>query len=78
MLLGEYMLYKKVVQGFFILMVVTFSYSADSTIKIVASPPVVTTNSPIITDKNDSKGLKKQQKVIQPNTTWSKIKDLFM
>ncbi|MBN1577677.1 MAG: hypothetical protein JW913_14050 [Chitinispirillaceae bacterium] len=72
------MVYKKVFKGIFILMVVTFSYSADSTVKNVSSQPVITANSTIIAKKNNDKGLKKQQKVTKPNTTWSKIKDLFM
>ena len=72
------MLYKKIMGGIFILIVVSVSYSTDSTIKSVSPQPVITTNSPIIVNKNANKGLKKQQKIKRPQTTWSKIKDLFM
>ena len=68
---------KNILKGFFVLMVVACAYSADTTTKAVPQT-VLTTNSPVITNKSEEKSLKKQQTVNRPNTTWSKIKDLFM
>ena len=64
---------------FFIITVAVCAYSADSSGTVITTtPPVSTDNPQVIANKTEDKGLKKQQKIKQPSTTWSKIKDLFM
>ena len=65
---------KSCLKSLLVVAVVSFAYSANTTSKVVAQPPVL---SSIKSDGNGN-GLKKQQNVQKPTTTWSKIKDLFM
>jgi len=50
--------------------------SSEPTTKNRNSQSAYTTST--IAIQTGSKALKKQQKIRRPNTTWSKIKDLFM
>ena len=73
--MGEYMNFKNMMRGCVILIAFSITYSADSTTKSISPKPVITNNSPVIATKTE---IKNQKKIRQPNTTWSKIKDLFM
>lgn len=57
-----------------VLAVFTLGWAADSTTKRVTTPQP----SAVIAVKTQAQGQKKQQRVIHPTTTWTKIKDLFM
>ena len=66
-------------QGLAILAVVSVLNAADSTGgKQETARPALSSNTPVIAIKVEDNGFKKQQRVIKPTTTWSKIKDLFM
>ena len=73
--LGEYMSFKNVIIGGVIILAFSITFSADSTTKSISPKPEISTNSPVIATKTD---IKNQKKITRPNTTWSKIKDLFM
>ena len=66
---------KKLMIGCVIAGAITFAYSADSTTKSTSPKPVISTSSPVVASKTN---VKNQKKITRPNTTWSKIKDLFM
>lgn len=70
------MVVKNIITGFLVIVAVSFAQSADSTEKTVNTQQV--TVSTTVSDKSaPTKRLGKQQ-VVKKNTTWSKIKDLFM
>jgi hypothetical protein len=60
--------------GLLVVVAVTFAQSADTTLKKAAPQQVKSTT---ISVKSENQTLKKQQRNM-PNSTWSKIKDLFM
>ena len=69
--------------GTFLLATLLFAQSADSSTSRLQSLSNSTVT-PVISVQSGSKTLKKQQaikgttRIKKPNTTWSKIKDLFM
>ena len=68
------MFFKNLIILCFVSATLSFAQSSDSTAKNVTlqSPSVA------VAIKTGAKTLRKQQKINKPNTTWSKIKDLFL
>ncbi len=69
------MIVKNSIFAFLFISVTILAQSADSTTKSSAAPMHQTIASSNTATEVFS--LKKQQKVIKPTTTWSKLKDLF-
>lgn len=70
------MIFKNIFLGAVLIAATAFAQSADSTTN-KDNPQVQTSSSITVVRKASVSSLKKRQKVIKPETTWSKIKDLF-
>ncbi len=71
------MIIRSVITGTLVISTLTFAQAADSSFNknVMISGPTVSSSMVI---PPEIKTLKKQKKIDKPNTTWSKIKDLFM
>ena len=69
------MVVRNIIAALFVIVAVSFAQSADTTEKRVISTQTSTSE---VASKRSNSSLKKQQRVVKPATTWSKIKDLFM
>lgn len=70
------MIFKNILFGAILIAATAFAQPADSN-TTKSSDPISQQSISSIATKSNSASLKKQQKIVKPATTWSKLKELF-